>query len=168
MDVTFSGNTAAYGAGMYNINSSSPALTNVTFSGNTAYSGGGMYNIVSSSPTLINSIVWGKTAPDNSQISGGAAITYSAIQGDSLYPGEGNINTDPLLGPLADNGGFTLTLDLRPGSPAIDAGSAMVCPATDQRGAARPIDGDGKDGARCDMGAVEFLPNKVYLPLVRR
>ena len=109
--------------------------------------------------------MWGNTAPTDPQISGAAAITYSAIQGG--WSGESNINTDPLLGPLADNGGFTLTHDLRPGSPAIDAGSPTVCPATDQRGAARPIDGDGKDGARCDMGAVEYMP-KVFLPLVRR
>ena len=30
------------------------------------------------------------------------------------------VNTDPLLGPLADNGGPTLTHALLPGSPAID------------------------------------------------
>ena len=35
-------------------------------------------------------------------------------------------NTNPLLGPLADNGGPTITLALLPGSPAIDAGGADV------------------------------------------
>jgi hypothetical protein len=40
-------------------------------------------------------------------------------------------NTDPLLGPLADNGGPTLTHALLPGSPAIDAGHAEACPETD-------------------------------------
>jgi hypothetical protein len=43
-------------------------------------------------------------------------------------------------------------------SRAIDAGDPAVCPATDQRLLARPIDGNG-DGVRgCDIGAVEFYP----------
>ncbi len=60
---------------------------------------------------------------------------------------------DAMLGPLADKGGPTDTHDLLPGSPAIDAGSpACPPPATDQRGVARP------QGAACDIGAVEFVP----------
>ena len=47
-------------------------------------------------------------------------------------------NTDPKLGPLADNGGPTLTMALLPGSPAIDAGDTSLAPATDQRGFPRP------------------------------
>ncbi len=45
---------------------------------------------------------------------------------------------DPQLGPLAANGGPTLTMALLPGSPAIDAGDDANCPATDQRGVTRP------------------------------
>jgi hypothetical protein len=41
---------------------------------------------------------------------------------------------DPLLGPLADNGGPTLTMALLPGSPAIDAGDNTDAPMWDQRG----------------------------------
>jgi hypothetical protein len=59
---------------------------------------------------------------------------------------------DPMLAPLADNGGPTFTLALLPGSPAIDAGDDTACPPTDQRGVARPI------GAHCDIGAFEFVP----------
>ena len=63
-----------------------------------------------------------------------------------------------LIGPLADNGGPTLTHALLPGSLAIDAvvdrGLAGAC-AVDQRGLARPIDGDGDGRAGCDVGAVE-------------
>jgi hypothetical protein len=63
--------------------------------------------------------------------------------------------TDPLLGPLQDNGGPTLTFAPLAGSPAVDQGSPAGCPATDQRGVSRPRDGDGVGGARCDIGAVE-------------
>ena len=45
------------------------------------------------------------------------------------------------LGPLANNGGPTLTIALLPGSPAIDGGSTpspvVTVPTTDQRGAVR-------------------------------
>jgi hypothetical protein len=56
-------------------------------------------------------------------------------------------NVDVKLGPLADNGGPTLTNYPLAGSPVIDTGSG--CSATDQRGAVRPA------GAACDIGAVE-------------
>lgn len=67
------------------------------------------------------------------------------------------------LGPLAKNGGFTMTHALLSGSPAIDAGNFQTgCEdrdgnpiITDQRGFARPIDGDGIPGTYCDMGAYE-------------
>jgi len=62
--------------------------------------------------------------------------------------------TDPLLGPLASNGGPTQTQALEAGSPAIDHGgtSANGCPPTDQRGVTRP------QGPACDIGAFEFVP----------
>ncbi len=65
-------------------------------------------------------------------------------------------NTDPLLGPLADNGGPTPTQALLPGSPAIDGIPLADCVdafgdpiTTDQRGVPRP------QGAACDIGAYE-------------
>ena len=65
---------------------------------------------------------------------------------------------DPLLGPLADNGGDTLTFALLPGSPAIDAVSVVSCtlPA-DQRGEPRPVSAD-TDAPLCDIGAFEWQP----------
>ena len=62
------------------------------------------------------------------------------------------VGTDPQLGPLADNGGPTQTRRLNFGSPAIDAGDVVGCPAMDQRGVTRP------QGAACDIGAYEFVP----------
>ncbi len=60
-------------------------------------------------------------------------------------------NTDPLLGPLADNGGPTMTHALLANSPAIDAGSPdCPPPATDQRGVQR----SQRDA--CDIGAYEL------------
>lgn len=60
--------------------------------------------------------------------------------------------TDPRLGPLADNGGPTLTMRPRPESPAIDFGTADGAPPFDQRGARRP------SGSGVDMGAYEVGP----------
>jgi len=68
--------------------------------------------------------------------------------------GTGDMNsTNPLLGPLANNGGPTLTHAPLLGSPAIDAVPLADCIiATDQRGVARP------QGTACDIGSVEFSP----------
>ena len=47
----------------------------------------------------------------------------SSDDGGGYLTGPGDqINTDPLIGPLQDNGGPTFTHALLPGSPAIDAG----------------------------------------------
>jgi len=61
------------------------------------------------------------------------------------------------LAPLADNGGSTPTHLPLPWSPAIDSAPRKSCPApaTDQRGVARPQDGNGDGRAFCDRGAVE-------------
>ena len=80
----------------------------------------------------------------------------------------GLLNAILSIGPLADNGGPTLTHALLPGSNAIDGsdGSCVddnsILLATDQRGVARSL------GVRCDLGALETLPPVAYLPLIRR
>ncbi len=45
-------------------------------------------------------------------------------------------------------------------SPALDAGDAHFCPATDARGTARPV------GNGCNIGAYEFNNYRVYLPII--
>lgn len=77
-----------------------------------------------------------------------------------MFSSIGDMNqTDPMLGPLQNNGGPTQTMALLSGSPAVDAGNPNGCRdgvghllKTDQRGAPRP---DTEDAAGCDMGAYE-------------
>lgn len=61
------------------------------------------------------------------------------------------LSGNPMLGPLADNGGRTLTHALLPGSPAIDAGNNSQGLAYDQRGIGFPR----VRGTRADIGAFE-------------
>jgi hypothetical protein len=69
--------------------------------------------------------------------------------------GTANNPIDPRLGALADNGGPTKTHALLAGSPAIDHGDNNDAPAIDQRGVARPRDGDGNGSRVVDIGAFE-------------
>jgi predicted outer membrane repeat protein len=72
-NITFSGNLATSGGGIYNENYSSPRLTTVAFSGNSATMGGGMYND-SSSPILTNITFSDNLASD----SGGALNNFNS------------------------------------------------------------------------------------------
>lgn len=171
-NVTFSGNNAHQGGAMQNYQSS-PTLINVTFSANAARNageGGGMYNISSSQPFLRNVIMADNLNGDCVNGSGGSiAGAYSLIKDTGAYACgavDGNngfiVGQDPRLGALGSYGGFTKIYPLNPGSPAIDAVINNWCPATDQRGISRPF------GTYCDIGAFEFLPPRVYLPLILR
>jgi predicted outer membrane repeat protein len=112
--------------------------------------------------TLKNTIVANSVADANcfgTIADGGGNLSYP----DTSCPG---INADPVLGPLQDNGGPTLTMEPGPGSPAIDTGNDATCAADpvnnlDQRGVVRP------QGTHCDIGAVEhLLPFRIWCPLV--
>jgi hypothetical protein len=71
-----------------------------------------------------------------------------------------------LLGPLQDNGGTTLTHELLPGSPAIDAGNPAGC--TDHQGSQIFTDQRGKNRwGRCDMGAYEVSYDyQIFSPII--
>jgi predicted outer membrane repeat protein len=167
-NATFSGNSASQGGALFNM-SSNPALTNVTISGNSATYGGGLYNF-SSSPVLSNAIAWGDSAPSGGpeffDLFSSPAISYSVIAGgcasvSAAVCGSGNLSTDPKLGALGPNWGFSWSMALGAGSSAIDTGNPGTCPAVDQRGVARPQDGDLDGSAVCDMGGYEARLSKI-------
>lgn len=83
---------------------------------------------------------------DGSGTSFGVAGDLVGSQADPL---------DPKLGALASNGGRTQTHTLLAGSAAVDHGSNTGGPTTDQRGLARPRDGDGNGTRVVDIGAFE-------------
>ncbi len=58
--------------------------------------------------------------------------------------------------------GFTPVLPLAGGAVAIDAGTNAGCPATDQRGAPRPFDGDDDEVPVCDVGAFEVSSSEIF------
>jgi hypothetical protein len=92
-NVTFSGNSVAsgYGGGMFNFGGS-PVLNNVTFSGNTAYySGGALYNHSSAHPTISNTIFWGNSPQEIINDSNNGAVTV--IIKDSVVLGGCPVNT---------------------------------------------------------------------------
>ncbi len=70
-------------------------------------------------------------------------------------------NTNPLLGPLANNGGPTLTHAFPINSPVLDKGKSFGL-LLDQRGLLRtadsPVFANATGGDGTDIGAVEFYP----------
>jgi CSLREA domain-containing protein len=130
------------------------ALTNVTVVGNAAAtSGGGIFQFGIPSATVVQNTIVAANAGGNCD---GQPITSVGhnIASDTtcnLAQPTDMQNTDPLVGPLANNGGPTLTHALMPNSPAIDA-AADVGLTIDQRGVARP------QGAGFDIGAFERQP----------
>jgi hypothetical protein len=103
---------------------------------------------------LLDTIVGGSVGVSQSPNNCFGIITdggHNICSDDSAgFSASGSLNnTDPKLGPLANNGGPTETMALLPNSPAIDAGDDQLCPLTDQRGVFRP------QGAHCDIGAFE-------------
>jgi CSLREA domain-containing protein len=163
-NVTISGNLASRdGGGIANSSKNgSLSLLNVTVSTNSSGSQGhGIQNL--GSGNLENTIVANGDVvngdPANCSGKGFTSLGHNIDDSPSsiclLSPATGDLSVDPKLGPLRDNGGFTLTQALLPGSPAIDAGDDMGCPATDQRGQSRPQDGNGDGTAICDVGAYE-------------
>jgi len=154
---TISGNTAVGEGGGIFSGAASVTLTNSTVTENLAtnYGGGiesfGTLNLESTIVAGNDASLGGWNCFSDATTSFGYNLTDDTSCG--LTEMGDLVVGDAMLGPLADNGGPTETHALLPGSPAIDAGSAFCPPpAVDQRGVARP------QGAGCDIGAVEFVP----------
>ena len=135
---TLSGNLAdADGGGVYNSSGQGAfavlSIENSTIAGNSASGhGGGIYNNshgFSFTPGLaLGSTILNAGASGGTIFNDGGRVTslgynLSSDNGGGYLIGPGDqINTDPMLGPLQDNGGPTFTHALLPGSPAIDTG----------------------------------------------
>ncbi|MGC1322763.1 MAG: choice-of-anchor Q domain-containing protein [Candidatus Udaeobacter sp.] len=161
---TITGNSGGTsGGGIYNF-ASSLNVANSTITGNSAGSGGGIYNdgqfgvsAVEISNTILNVGALGANIFNNLGTVTSHGYNLSSDDGGGYLTGPGDqINTDPLLGPLQNNGGPTFTHALLPGSPAIDAGDPNFTPPpfNDQRGC--PF--DRVFNGRIDIGSFETQP----------
>ena len=166
---TVSGNSttasATSGGGIYSW--ATVSLTNSTVTGNSSMGRGGGVDLGLAATRQLrmnSSILAGNTAPmgrDYGFFPYGNLLSpdirYSLIgntAGTQIQGGTGPgnlLNVSPRLGPLADNGGPTLTHSLLPDSPAINSGNPSIAAGFDQRGTPfeRVVDG------RADMGAFE-------------
>jgi hypothetical protein len=155
---TISGNTVVStqgigGGGIYG----GGTITNSTISGNTANQGGGIY--ATSAVQLGNTILKAGATGANLFNNGGSVTSHgynlSSDNGGGFLTGPGDqINTDPLLGPLQNNGGPTFTHELLTGSPAVNTGDPNFTPPPefDQRGPGYPRVFNG----RIDIGSFEI------------
>jgi hypothetical protein len=147
-DSTFSGNSAGVGGAIGYIRT--PSLTDCTISGNSAAIHGGGLSIVETeiggSATLRNTLIALNLAPSSPDVNGslhsqghnliGNGTGGSGYVGTDLH-GTAGSPIDPLLGPLQDNGGPTLTMALLAGSRALNAGDSAQLGVADQRGVVR-------------------------------
>jgi hypothetical protein len=154
---TISGNFAgALGAGIYNLGTATITFTTIT--------NNGVGNVDSPDSATLNlgsSIVANRTfghdcgsgAFTNTEITSLGYNLIEDVSGTCSISGDttGNIiGSDPMLGPLAFNGGSTDTHAVLAGSPVLDAGDpACPPPGTDQRKVPRP------QGPFCEMGSWE-------------
>jgi CSLREA domain-containing protein len=136
LNSTFSNNYASRGAGIYN-NGGTLRLANTILTVNDFYNEG-LTSLFNNSGAFISQ-----------------GYNLSSDGGSGLLNGPGDqINKDPKLGPLQNNGGPTQTRALSSSSPALDAGDPTFSPppSFDQRGAQFPRVQNG----RLDIGAVEM------------
>ena len=190
---TLSGNSAgALGGGVW---AAEPVdiRHSTLFENQAGVAGGGIF-LISGSLPLNHTIVARNVAPAGPDLTGLLGTSFSPrLQLDRFQCGQwssgsagshpdsnGNTiggNIDPLLGPLADNGGITLTHALLAGSPATDAGDPNFNPADpdsdpmtndavpyDQRGTpfGRVFDNNGNSVARIDIGPTNCSPRACW------
>jgi hypothetical protein len=159
-----SGNRADYGGGVCNQGSS--GNTTVTIVNCTlATKSGGILNrkgAVAIGSTILNGFKYVKNIVNDGGTVTSIGYNLSDDSGSGFLTATGDqINTDPKLGPLQDNGGPTFTRALLVCSPAIDQGKNFAASTTDQRGDGftRTFDDPDKSNATggdgTDIGALE-------------
>jgi predicted outer membrane repeat protein len=145
---TLANNSATDGGAIYvdsDVGFTDVALTNCTVTGNTAAAGAGIFLAQDAHALLINTILAGNTntggasadlylggASGQEYLGGPSAVAYDSLLGAvtnpiNLFAQNTPLNvSDPLLAPLGNNGGSTITRAPLPGSPAIDGGSSVL------------------------------------------
>ncbi len=179
---TFSANTNHLGGAICNRNLIG-SITNATFAfgliGSIGDIAGGIYNSWDAQILeLTSSIVAGSTGTNPRDISNAGTIVSATNNVIGIGDGSGLTNgvngnqvgslaapLDPLLGPLADNGGPTFTHALLAGSPAIDRGSNPAALANDQRGPGfARVSGVGADVGAFELQMADLSVTKVGTP----
>ncbi|KAA3644255.1 MAG: right-handed parallel beta-helix repeat-containing protein [Chloroflexi bacterium] len=146
---TLSGNITAILSGAAILNGGTLVLDYVTIAENSGVTGGGGALFTGpATVTISNSIIANNSGGDCSLPAVGTTILKTNLDSDGSCPGFSLSGVLPMLGPLADNGGYPKTHALLPGSPALDSATGDCLP-DDQRGLPRP------GGAACDIGAYE-------------
>ena len=115
--------------------------------------------------TILNA---GPSGANISNVSGtitSLGYNLSSDNGGGFLTATGDqINTDPILGPLKNNGGPTFYYAPLSNSPAIDRGKDINTAGRDQRGGLRAVNYNDPSivppigGDRSDIGAVELAP----------
>lgn len=169
-NVTVSGNFAGAGGGgiHFYLGADTATLLNVTVTRNVATFGGGVVRFsgtVNVKNTIIaRNTITGGNGPDVNGvfvsqgnnligIGNGSAGFPNGVDGNQVGSLAAPIN--PQLLPLDKYGGPTKTHKLKASSTAVDAGSNLGAPLVDQRGVARPRDGDGDGVLITDIGSFE-------------
>lgn len=162
VNTTVSGNRATSGGAITVLKTIDIMLSlfNSTVTGNTGTAGAFDLGAITGADevlVLANSIIFGNQAPEC--VMGASALTgdFNVIgdQDSCPAPGAVAIDSDPLLGPLADNGGPTLTHLPADGSVAIGAGDPEGCEERLGRAIGADQRGFKRGDVGCHIGSVE-------------
>ena len=161
--ITVTGNTAVYGGGgayfsTAPANNATPQaieIRNSIFSGNVINTPT-LTGVADSAAEIVHANVDGAGVFSINNIFGQndeAGVLDVEIDVDSIVP---SVPTSAVIGPLQNNGGFTLSHAPIAGGLAVDAVAAFCRVDRDQLNNIRPFDGDADDTSLCDIGAVEL------------